>query len=194
MGVCRPASRPGLRDVNLLGLPRGAGVGGGLGFKRLWYDSYACRTERDGAVKSQRASQLVAVRLAAGDLGGVWRVWVVRGGLEGWGKWRQGWPFHHEGPAPGSGGPRLGHARQEGEITTIVSPETCILRSVLRSFHTRVDGGGFAKRESGHVSCHPPPAPLPPTCGERELFWKQPEALWSLGWRAGWVAVLRRPL
>lgn len=73
-------------------------------------------------------------------------------------------------------------------------PETCILQSVLPSFHTHVDVGGFAKRVSGHVSCHPPPAPRPPTCGERALFWKQPEALWSLGWRVEWVAVLRRPL
>lgn len=72
-------------------------------------------------------------------------------------------------------------------------PETCIFQSVLPSFHTRVDVGGFAKRVSGHVSCHPPPAPRPPAC-ERALFWKQPEALWSLGWRVEWVAVLRRPL
>lgn len=72
-------------------------------------------------------------------------------------------------------------------------PETCIFQSVLPSFHTRVDVGGFAKRVSGHVSCHPPPVPRPPTC-ERALFWKQPEALWSLGWRVEWVAVLRRPL
>lgn len=45
--------------------------------------------------------------------------------------------------------------------------------------------GVFVKQEWGDISCIPTPIAFG---GKRAPLWKQPEALWSLGWRVGGLA------
>lgn len=64
--------------------------------------------------------------------------------LRGRGRWRQGQPLYHDGPALGSGGPRLGPASQ-GEVSLLFPQRRASLS--LSWPHVCVGVGVFVKQE-----------------------------------------------